>query len=191
MSKVKTADNNYGYVKDDKVYRNAFLDQPDMEIGVVRESTEKSIEYFENRFRNLELKISKLEDDISKASNRGSFLMKLLHLKEKLLKYNGLGDFEALISKMEKVKEELEVSISENRTRNLDLKKAFMKELKALMKCPDEKLLEVTEQIIENKNKWVRTGSVDEKKQKALEEKYESMLDEFFDRKKKFVTEQR
>ena len=165
MSKVKTADNNYGYVKGDKVYRNTFLDQPEKEIGDVRESPEKSLEYFKDRFKNLELKISKLEDDINQASNKGSFLMKLLHLKEKLLSYNGLGDFESLVSKMEKVREELEVSISENRTRNLGLKKDFMKELKVLMKCPDEKLMEVTEQVIENKNKWVRTGSVDGKKQ--------------------------
>ena len=76
MSKVKTANNVHGYIKGDKVFRNAFLDQPDLEIGVVRESPEKSLEYFENRFENLESKIAKLEDDIGEASNKGSFLMK-------------------------------------------------------------------------------------------------------------------
>jgi Domain of Unknown Function (DUF349) len=191
MSKEKTAKNNYGYIKGKKVYRNAFLDQPEMEIGVVREGPEKSLEYFENRFQNLESKITKLEDDIRNASNKGSFLMKLLHLKEKLMKFNGLGDFESLISRMEVVKGELEGSISENRERNLVLKKDFIKELKELMKCPDEELVEVTEKVKENKNKWVRTGSVTEKKQKALEAKYELLLDKFFDRKKEFVSKQR
>ncbi len=191
MSVDKTAENQFGYVKDDKVYRNAFLDQPEMEIGVVRESPEKSLEYFEERFKNFESKITELEESIGNATNKGSYLMKLVHLKGKLMTYNGLGDFEGLVAKIEVLKFDLDKSINENRVRNLELKKTFLEELKKIIDCPEEKLIETVEEVKENKNKWLRTGSVTDEEKDNMEKQYSELLDKFFARKKEYQAKQK
>ncbi len=191
MSGDKTAENQFGYVKGDKVYRNPFLDQPELEIGVVREDPEKSLDYFIERFKSFESKVDSIEASIKEATNKGSYLMKLIHLKEKLATYNGLGDFEALIKRIDVLKEDLDKSINENRVRNLDLKKGFLDELKEILKVPDDQVLDALEKVKENKSKWLRTGSVTEKEQEKLEKAYNDLLDEYFKRKKEIQAKQK
>jgi predicted ribosome quality control (RQC) complex YloA/Tae2 family protein len=113
----------YGYITDNKVYLKGFLNQPDRVIGEVKEDEASTIKYFEDRFSSLLEKIEALKKDIEENQNKGSFLMKLIHLKDSLLEYDALGDFVPLIEELEKIQVSLEEIIKKNRERNLEIKR--------------------------------------------------------------------
>ena len=71
----------FGHIVDGKIYRKAFLNFPEREIGEVRESPEESLAFFEERFKTAELKVTEIEKQIASNENKGSFLAKLLHMK--------------------------------------------------------------------------------------------------------------
>ena len=86
-------DHPYGYIKNTKVYLRGFLGQEDREIGEVKENEASTLKYFEARFEQLKAKVEKLKNDIQENQNKGSFLMKLIHLRESLFESDALGDF--------------------------------------------------------------------------------------------------
>ena len=106
--KTSTKSSPFGYTKDGNVYRKGFNGLEDLEIGEVRESEDQSIEYFIEKYNSLVKKIDELEKSVNEATNKGSFLMKLLHMKEKMPEYKGIGDFEALIKRLEKLENGLQ-----------------------------------------------------------------------------------
>ena len=105
----------YGYIKDNKVYLKGFLGQDDRVIGEVKEDEVSTLNYFEARFEQLKEKVEKLKSDIHENQNKGSFLMKLIHLKESLMKADALGDFIPLIEDLTKEEEFLNEIIQANR----------------------------------------------------------------------------
>ena len=75
---------SFGYIKDGKVFLKGFLGRPDRVIGEVKGNEASTILYFETRFTQLEEKVASLKAAIEENQNKGSFLMKLIHLKESL-----------------------------------------------------------------------------------------------------------
>ncbi|MFT5916961.1 MAG: hypothetical protein ACI81T_003474, partial [Bacteroidia bacterium] len=69
---------DYGYIKDEKVYLKAYLDQEYREIGVVRDGDEVSLQYFVDRFETISKKLDEVAENIQTSDNKGSYLMKLL-----------------------------------------------------------------------------------------------------------------
>ncbi len=173
----------YGYVKDGKVFRKAFLKNKDLEIGIVRETEEKSIQYFVERFLSLRNKVEELEKSVDEATNKGSFLMKLLHMKEKMASYKGIGDFVALIERLDKIESKLQENIAENRVKNLEIKEALLKDALALKDSTNWE--ETAEKMKELRLNWVRTGAVIEEKQEELEQTFHNTVNHFFEEKKK------
>src|SRR5690554_4625643 len=90
----------YGYIKENKVYLKGFLNQEDRVIGEVKEDEESTLKYFEDRFQTVKEKVDKLKQDIEENQNKGSFLMKLIHLRDSLMQYDALGDFVPLIEEL-------------------------------------------------------------------------------------------
>ena len=87
----------FGFVKEDKVYQQSWGDHPEREIGEVRDGdVEKSVQFFQERYADLERKINDVTTKIDETENKGSFLMKLVHLREHLPAHDGLGDYLAL-----------------------------------------------------------------------------------------------
>ncbi|AHM62014.1 hypothetical protein D770_18815 [Flammeovirgaceae bacterium 311] len=183
------AEHPYGYVQDGKVYRKAFGEHPALEIGEVKDTPEAAFSYYEQRYQQLLEKINQLEQDIYEKSNKGSYLMKLLHMKETLPEYEGLGDFEALHERLEKLENYIREIIQQNRERNLEIKTALLAEAEPLREMTDWK--EGAELAKDLKMRWLRTGSLDPEHQDKFEEEFNELLQGFFDRRSAFFADRK
>lgn len=175
----------YGYVKDGKVYLKGYMDFPDREIGVVKESQEASMAYFADRYEHLLSKIDEMEQAVQESQNKGSYLMKLLHLRQSLPTYNALGDFPALFERLEQLEQFIRDYIAQNRVKNLEIKQALLEEAKQLTQSKDWE--DSAEKLKELKMRWIRTGSTHEEEELCQE--FDNLLDDFFERRKQFYEE--
>lgn len=178
------SENQYGIIREDKVYRKAQEGFPEKEIGEVKDTEAAALEYYEQRFRNLEEKVNQLEQDVHATANKGSYLMKLLHMKETLPDYDGLGDFIALHNRLEKLEEHIQEVIEQNRKRNLEIKTALLAEGEQLEQVSNWK--EASEFAKDLKMRWLKTGSLDPEHQEIYEEKFNGLINDFFERRNAF-----
>lgn len=174
----------YGYIKEDKIYLKGFLGQEDRIIGEVKEDEASTIRYFEDRYEVVKGKVEKLKSDIQENQNKGSFLMKLIHLKNSLMNYDGLGDFPALIRELEEQEAYLEEIIQSNRKKNLEIKSALIAEAEAIKDSTDWK--EASEAFKELKLKWLKTGPVEKELEADIEQEFQSILDVFYGNRKNY-----
>jgi hypothetical protein len=179
---------DYGYIKDEKVYLKAYLDQEYREIGVVRDGDEVSLQYFVDRFETISKKLDEVAENIQTSDNKGSYLMKLLHMKNSFASYNGLGDFSALIDKIDSLEEEINEYILENREKNLQIKTALFAEVEKVKLETEWK--ETSEKMKELKQKWIKTGSAYKEQEDELSEKFNEAIEFFFEKRKNFFAEQ-
>lgn len=180
-------DHVYGYVKDGKLFLKGFLDFPDREIGEVKDDEASAIHYFEERFKMYEKKVEEIEKTVAASENKGSYLMKLLHLKKMATTFDGLGDFESLYKRLEKLEGQLTVLIAENRKKNLEIKTALLSEAEKLADSSNWK--EDSEKLKELKSKWIKTGNVEKEHEKKIEERFSEIVNNFFARRKAFFEE--
>ncbi|WP_436515120.1 DUF349 domain-containing protein [Ekhidna sp. To15] len=175
----------FGYIKDGKVFQKSWDENPDREIGEVRDNNpEKSAQFFQERFSDMEKKIAEVTEKIDSTENKGSFLMKLVHLREHLPQHDGLGDYQVLQEKILKYESLVRDIIQKNRVRNTEIKNSLLAEAKEAVEVINWK--EATELINDIKSRWIKTGSAEEDKNKALEESFWGVIEDFFDRKKQF-----
>lgn len=177
----------YGYIQEGKVYRYGFCNSPDREIGIVKDSEENSIQYFEERFERIKDKVDYLENNIKSAQNQGAYLQKLLHLKDQLFTFDALGDFESLYKRLEAQEKTLTSQIEQNKTRNLGLKTGLLEELEAIKASHD--WVNASEQVKEIKNKWIKIGRVEQDREAEIENRFQQLMQEFHDSKKAFEAE--
>src|SRR5688500_84985 len=90
----------FGFVQDNQVWLKPFMDYPARQVGEVKEVEDESLQYFAYRFEQFREKVEGLIQKIEESENKGSFLMKVMHLKEQIGKYDALGDFEELHAKL-------------------------------------------------------------------------------------------
>ncbi|MBD8491168.1 DUF349 domain-containing protein [Echinicola sp. CAU 1574] len=174
----------YGYIKEDKVYLKGFLNQEDRVIGEVKESEASTIKYFEERFEQAKKKVTDLKQDIEDNQNKGSFLMKLIHLRDALMQYDALGDFVPLIEELDKLEEYLNDIIQTNRARNLEIKKGLILEAEELKNDTDWK--ETSEKFKDLKLRWIKTGPVPPELKDEIEGAFQSATDTFFENRKNY-----
>ena len=179
----------FGYISEKDIYLTGFLDFPDRRIGEVKQSEEESIQYFTDRFQSITDKVDSLESDIEAAENKGSYLMKLVHLREKLKKHDGLGDYVPLFDRLDLLESQLEELISANRVRNEEIKTALLGEFENFKKVIDWR--EATEQILDIKERWLKTGAVEKSKNEDFEKQFSDSMQDFFDRKRAYVEEKK
>lgn len=182
MEEIQWSD-DYGYVRDNKVYLRGFLGYPDRQIGEVKQSVEASVKYFRDRFATATQKVEELHQLVEEAQNKGSYLMKLLHLRQYLIEFDGLGDYPALLERLDTLEAELRTTIVHNRGRNLEIKRALLQEAEALADSMDWK--ETSEKFKELKAKWIKTGAVD-KEHEEIEIGFDAIVNGFFDRRKAY-----
>ena len=162
----------------------------DREIGEVRDDNpEASVQYFEERFSDLENKINELEKTIEESVNKGSFLMKLLHLQKVIQIHEGIGDYQALLDRVTSLEAVLQGFVSKNRERNTEIKKALIDEAKIAVEKINWK--EATEEVHDIKNRWIKTGNAVEGEQEKLETTFWETLGRFFDMKKAFYEDKK
>lgn len=177
----------FGVIKEGKVFRNAFLEFPEKEIGEVKESEGETLSYFQERFDLLVQDVAKVEEKINAAINKGSYLMKVLHLKNTLPEADALGDFEALYKKICAYEEQLAGLIAQNRAKNLEIKTALLADLAEATKSSEWK--SATEAVKLLQVNWTKTGAVAEDKKAAIEGGYKELIDGFYERRASFYAD--
>lgn len=181
---MDTPATSYGFIRDDKIYRAPFLDFPEREIGEVRESEASTIKYFQDRFTMAVNKVASLEKAVEESENKGSYLMKLIHLRENLAKFDALGNYPALFERLDAVEAVLRDIVAKNRIKNLEIKRALIAEAEQHEHSSDWK--EGADRLQEIKEKWIKTGAVDEVYQEEIEDRFNEILDTFYQRRKDF-----
>lgn len=185
QSTLETTDIPYGFVRDGKIFKSSWGEFPEREIGEVRDDdVKKSSQFFNDRFADLAAKIKEVTEKIDETENKGSFLMKLVHLKEQLPVHDGLGDYESLLQTIAKYESLVRDIIQKNRQRNSEIKKALIEETSEIEKIINWK--EATEKVNDLKARWIKTGSAEEEINQDLEDQFWKVITAFFDRKKQF-----
>lgn len=177
----------FGVIREGKVFRNAFLEFPEKEIGEVKESEEETLSYFQVRFDLIVQDVAKVEAKINEATNKGSYLMKVLHLKKTIPVADALGDFEALYKKVCVFEEQLEGLIAQNRAKNLEIKTALLADLTEATKSSEWK--SATEAVKLLQANWTKTGAVAEDKKEEIEGTYKELIDGFYGRRASFYAD--
>lgn len=180
----------FGKIQDDKIILNAWGDQPERTVGEVKNDDEEgSVDYFTKKFAELEQKINALEKEIDESQNKGSFLMKLIHLKDLLHTHDGLGDYLQLRKRLENQEILLKELIEKNRERNSDIKNSLLQEVTAA--AANINWREATEEIHDIKSRWIKTGNAREEENETLDREFWSILEKFFDKKKQFYEDKK
>jgi hypothetical protein len=174
----------FGYIQDGKVFLKGFLGRPDRVIGEVKGDEASTLLYFETRFTQLKEKVAHLKAAIEENQNKGSFLMKLIHLKESLYTSDALGDFMGLIAQLEEQETFLNEIIQGNRSKNLEIKQGLIQDALAMQSSTDWK--ETTEKFKELKLHWIKTGPVEKEVQEDMELQFNQAVDYFFEQRQQF-----
>jgi len=179
----------YGYIEGDQVWLRPFMSLPARRVGQVKDSEEASLCYFAQRFELFRAKVEDLLQKIEESENKGSFLMKALHLKEQVGSYDGLGDFESLHRRLTESEDGINVTILRNREKNLATKMAVIDEVEAMRDTLDFQT--ATERIKELRQTWIKTGPVDKPLIEELEDRFRLAVDVFMNRKREFLADKK
>ena len=182
---MSISDIPYGFIKGTDLYLSAWGDHKDRKIGEVKDDgSEAAIKYFQQKFQELVSKIENLASTIDSSENKGSYMMKLLHLKELLPKHDGLGDYLALLETLNKHEDIIADIIQHNRVRNAEIKTSLLDELKEALEIIN--WIEASKKIQDIKERWIKTGNAKEEINEQLETDFWDEVQGFFDKKKAF-----
>jgi hypothetical protein len=179
--------NAYGFCQDGKVYINAYSNFPQREIGFVRTTEQEALDYFVNRFELAKTKVIQLASEINDVQNKGSYLTKVVQMKSYLADFDGLGDFEPLFKQLDSLEIFLRDLIQNNQIKNLEIKRALIDDAKVIAEQGD--VLQATDELMELKAKWVKTGPVDKQFHDSLTESFQEVMDNFFLRRRGYFEE--
>ncbi|MFT6872718.1 MAG: hypothetical protein ACJAVN_001730 [Roseivirga sp.] len=177
----------YGYVLDGKIYRKAFMDFPDLIIGELKETEEQTLTYYKERFDLAVGQVEAVKSKIESNTNKGSFLMKVIHLKDTLHEFDAIGDFEGLYVTLNALHTELDEYIEANRQKNLDIKAALLVELKEVAESHDWKASSAL--VKEIQGKWLKTGAVAKEKRAEIEDAFKGVTQRFYERRSAFYAD--
>lgn len=179
----------YGYVEAGGVWLNPVLGQPARQIGLVKETGDAALLYFAQRYESLRAKVDVLLEKMEASDNKGSFLMKALHLKEQLLAFDGLGDFASLHRRLTQAEDAVAVTVAQNREKNLATKQGFIQEAEALRDTVE--WISASEKVKDLRQGWLKTGPVGKALTDDLERRFQAAIQEFFDRRKAFQSDKK
>lgn len=160
------------------------MEFPDLEIGELRESEENTIAYYQERFDLAVRQVEAVKEKIESNTNKGSYLMKVIHLKDTLHQFDAIGDYESLYKTLNTLHEDLNIYVEANRQKNLDIKTALLQELKAVADSHDWKASSAT--VREIQGKWLKTGAVAKDKKEEIEGPFAELTKHFYDRRAAF-----
>ena len=146
----------YGFIQEQQVWLRPFMNYPARRVGDVKESEDDSLVYFAKRYEMFRDKVSDLLARIEASENKGSFLMKVLHMKEQIGNYDALGDFEQLYHTLAGAEAAINETIKQNREKNLASKIALIQEAEALRDSIDWQ--ETTDKLKDLRGTWIKTG---------------------------------
>ncbi|MFY0624701.1 MAG: DUF349 domain-containing protein [Reichenbachiella sp.] len=176
----------YGFIENNYLHRDAIGEIPPLKLQEIQEDHElKIVEKFVANFEKLKSKLEKILSKIDGSDNKGSFLSGLLNLKTSITSYEGLGDYQLLLEKIEVYEAMLQEYVSKNRQKNTEIKQALLLELDTILENND--MIEAFELIKDLKIRWVKTGSAEGSISEEVENKFKLGLDQFFEKRKSFL----
>ncbi|MBT2556958.1 DUF349 domain-containing protein [Hymenobacter sp. ISL-91] len=175
----------YGYAEGNQVWLRPVLNYPARPVGQVKDSPEASLRYFAERFARYQAKVEELLRSIDESDNKGSFLMKALHLKEQAGSYDALGDFAGLHQQLSAAEEAILATVRYNRAKNLATKHSIIEQAEALRDTLDWQ--QGSDQLKELRQAWIKTGPVEKELTDELEKRFQTAADEFYARKKDYL----
>ncbi|WP_046244308.1 DUF349 domain-containing protein [Hymenobacter terrenus] len=179
----------YGYVDAGGVWLRPVLDQPARQIGLVKKTEDEALLYFRQRFEALRAKVDDLLTRMEASENKGSYLVKALHIKGLLRTYEGLGDFEELDRRLTEFEESMAVTVAQNREKNLAAKLSFIREAEELSNSLE--WISASEKVKDLRQGWLKTGPVDKNMTDELESRFQAAIQRFFDRRKAFQADKK
>ena len=179
----------FGYVEDGTVWLRPVLGQPARQIGLVKDTEEAALRYFAQRYESFRTKVEDLLQKMDAAENRGSFLMKALHLKELTMRYDALGDFEILHRRLSEAEASIQQIVVRNREKNLATKIGLIQEAEALRDTVE--WVTASEKVQDLRQGWLKTGPVEKELTDELETRFQNAVQVFFDRRKAFQADKK
>lgn len=180
----------YGIVKGNDLYLASWGDHAERKIGEVKEDgPEAAVAYFQQKFQDFKSRIDALVQTIEEAENKGSYLMKLLHLKEQLGVHEGLGDYQGLESILNEYEDQLSAIIQKNRERNTEIKTALLVEIKECVEIINWQ--ESTDKVQDVKARWLKTGNAKEDVHEQMEAEFWGIIEDYFEKKKAFYEDKK
>ena len=171
-------------IKGDKIILNQQGDFPEREIGTIKSTEEETIAYFKERYDRIKAKVDEVNKLIQENENKGSFLQKVINLREEIKEHDGIGDYTSLEDLLKNLQSMLEDYIQQNRKRNLEVKNTLIEEAKSYAANPNWK--EATEQLKDLRQRWIKVGAVEQELKEDIEDKFQAVYDDFYERKKTF-----
>ena len=182
MSEEIVLTNDYGYIKGKDVFLKGVNGANDRKIGEVKTSPEDALAYFENRYALAVERVDQLEKDVEEAENKGAYLMKLIHLRKQMGEYDGLGDFEVLIKRLDAREVELQELIAKNKARNLEIKTEILDKFADLMSKAEEiELNELIEKGDAFRNAWIKVGGLPPEHQEKMSDHFDVLAKQLLD----------
>ncbi|GAA4391399.1 DUF349 domain-containing protein [Hymenobacter koreensis] len=179
----------FGYIEDTQVWLKPFMELPARQVGQVKDTPEAALVYFAQRFEAFRAKVDDLLARIDESENKGSFLMKALHLKEQIASFDGLGDFTALHNRLTEAEESIRNLVARNREKNLATKISIIEEAEALSQTIDWQA--GADQLKELRQAWIKTGPVNKELTDEMEQRFQAAVDLFFTRRKAFQADKK
>ncbi|WP_400193038.1 DUF349 domain-containing protein [Hymenobacter sp. B81] len=179
----------FGYIQDDQVWLRPFMDLPARQVGQVKDTPEAALVYFAQRFEAFRAKVDDLLARITESENKGSFLMKALHLKEQIASFDGLGDFEELHRRLTQAEDDIRSLVSRNREKNLATKIKIIEDAEALHDTVDWQ--GGADQLKDLRQAWIKTGPVNKEVTDEIEQRFQAAVDHFFARRKAFQADKK
>ena len=171
-------------IKGDKIILNQKGDFPEREIGTIKSTEEETIAYFVERYDRIKAKVDEVNKLIQENENKGSFLQKVINLREEIKEHDGIGDYTSLEDLLKNLQSMLEDYIQQNRKRNLEVKNTLIEEAKSYAANPNWK--EATEQLKDLRQRWIKVGAVEQELKDEIENNFQAVYDDFYERKKTF-----
>lgn len=168
----------YGYILNDKVYVKGNSYFPSRPIGEVRESAEKSLKYYMDKYNVMKVKAETIKSRIESETNIGSYLVGIGILKERLKSYKGIGDYESIFHMLEDLEKQIREYIANNRQRNLRLREELVEEASQLVDTEEnwEANVEKANQLRE---RWLVIGKTPLEEGRQLQKKFQILLRKF------------
>ncbi|MCC3156295.1 DUF349 domain-containing protein [Hymenobacter sp. 15J16-1T3B] len=189
QTQLLTQARQFGYIEGDQVWLRPFMEFPARQVGQVKDTEDAALIYFAQRFESFRGKVDDLLARIDESENKGSFLMKALHLKEQIGAYDGLGDFTALHERLTEAEEQIRTLVARNREKNLATKAKIIEEAEALHTSVDWQA--GAEVLKDLRQAWIKTGPVAKELTDEMENRFQAAVEDFYTRKKAFQADKK
>lgn len=180
----------HGFILEGQLFRLGIDGADPVVLREVTGSDEaETIAYFEAEYQKLLASFNELENRILGTENKGSFLAKLINLKNTIAEHAGLGDYDFINQRVVLYENQIYEIIQSNRKRNTDIKNALLLELEESLKSNDYH--EVGQAIKDIKQRWMKTGNADEAVNADLESRFNEMVEGFYAKRQSFFEDKK